>query len=79
MNQTKYKRIILKLVAKFRKSRRSKPIHAKFRKYLCRNQAVADMGVEIGNHSGGNIFRGLQEAIRVLIMLLGLMGMLNSN
>ena len=63
MNQTKYKRIILKISGEILGSREEgEPIHAKSLENICAEiKAVADMGVEIGLVvGGGNIFRGLQ-------------------
>ena len=63
MNQTKYKRIILKISGEILGCREEgEPIHSKSLENICEEiKAVADMGVEIGLVvGGGNIFRGLQ-------------------
>ena len=63
MEETKYKRIILKISGEILGSREEgEPIYAKSLEKICAEiKAVADMGVEIGLVvGGGNIFRGLQ-------------------
>ena len=59
MNQTKYKRIILKISGEILDAEEGELIHAKSLENICKEiKAVADMGVEIGLVVGGVIFSG---------------------